>query len=135
MNENEIMKALECCIKAETWCDCESLGCPASTEQGCLFSLRTENDGENTIYIEIIKDALDLINRKNSEIEKVRTELDRLTIYFDEAVEAKLKTARAEAIKEFAERVKENEHAVYPGAFFVYVDAIDQIAKEMGVEL
>jgi hypothetical protein len=40
-------------------------------------------------------------------IEKRTTELDRLTIYFDKAVEKKLKTAKAEAIKEFAERLHE----------------------------
>ena len=70
MTDNEIIKALECCIKAETRGDCEEMGCPASTKQGCQFYLRTDDDYENTIYIEILKDALDLINRQKAEIEE-----------------------------------------------------------------
>lgn len=80
-------------------------------------------------YGRLSKSIFDLLNRKNAKIEKVRTELDRLTIYFDEAVEAKLKTARAEAIKDFAEKVQaEFEHECVRSRIW-------QIAKEMGVEL
>lgn len=67
LTDNDIIKAMECCINAETWGDCEKMGCPASTKYGCSFCLRTDDDHENTIYIEILKDALDLINRQKAE--------------------------------------------------------------------
>lgn len=63
----ELKRCIECCIKAETWCDCEEMGCPASYKHGCRFYLRTDDDYENTIYIEILKDVLDLLNHKKSE--------------------------------------------------------------------
>ena len=82
------------------------------------------------------KAILDLINRKNAEIEELYREVDRLIIakdqLFDEA-EALIKKAKAEAIKEFAERVK----ALFPfDKKFTTISrfALRQIAKEMGVE-
>lgn len=121
--ESEIMKALECCSKV--------------VDEGCGECPMYEKDC-NEVSLE--KLALDLINRKNAENDKVRTELDRLTIYFDEAVEARLKTARAEAIKEYIERLRaypiryhiEHENL---NKFVPFIDDIDlyQIAKEMGV--
>jgi hypothetical protein len=74
MNESEIMKALECCVKI----DCEKC------------NLKTRFKTATNCRNDLLANAIALINRKNAEIEKVRTELDRLTIYFDEAVEAKL---------------------------------------------
>ena len=106
-----------------------------------------------------VRDALDLINRKNAEIERLQKKdgaecpvchgvgrigtTDWLTknMSAKQLAEKKAKAiaecnaeARAEAIKEFAERVK------YEGrqdGAFGYVDlyAIEKIAKEMGVEL
>ena len=99
MTDEQIIKALECCINAETWGDCEEMGCPASTKHGCSFYLRTDDDRENTIYIEILKDALDLINRQKAEIEELRE------IVFTDRSEA-IKKLKSEAIKEFAERLK-----------------------------
>ena len=62
----ELKKCIECCIKAETWGDCQKLRCPASSKHGCRFYLRTDDDYENTIYMEILKDVLDLINNMQS---------------------------------------------------------------------
>ena len=70
--ESEIKKALECCIKGKTWGECEEMGCPAFNRQGCYFYLRTDDDYEEVIYVEIIKEALDLINRQKAEIEEHR---------------------------------------------------------------
>lgn len=67
LKRDEIVKALECCIKAESWGDCEEMGCPAHTKQGCHFYLRTDDDYENTIYIELCKDALSLIKELTEE--------------------------------------------------------------------
>ena len=73
LNREQIIKALECCIKAESWGDCEDLGCPAHTKQGCYFYLRTDDDYENTIYIELCKDALSLIKELTEENERLRS--------------------------------------------------------------
>ena len=63
-----------------------------------------------------IKRMVDTINRKN-------TELDRLTIYFDKAVE--------ERLKQFAERLKAkfDQHGVEYTAYTI----VDDVMKEMGV--
>lgn len=74
MIDNEITKTLECCLSIN-YEDC--LECPL------------HNDFyPNLCYYEGNKNALDLINRQ-------KTEIERLT-----------KTAKSEAIKEFAERLK-----------------------------
>ena len=87
MTDKEIIQALECCRdKIFKGCD----NCPMDEDNDC---------------IEIVcANAVDFINRQQTEIERLKarlekktTELDRLTIYFDEAVNAGLKTARAEA--------------------------------------
>ena len=154
MTETEIMKALECCSKPVGE-DCNE--CPLHKED-CL-------------KVNIEELALDLINRKNAENEKLCAEIDELIIakdqLFDEA-EALIKKARAEAIKEVLGEItteieealrnnfkvrQERQDKVTKGGGNVFGDEIictidgkisalmgigyfvDQIAKEMGVEL
>ena len=80
-----------------------------------------------------MSEILDLINRKNAEIERLNGYLDVISYSTGKI--------KAEAIKEFAERLKAKEavHFCKCGQPFVYTDLfngeIDQIAKEMGVEL
>ena len=90
LTESEIKKALECCILG----DC----------QGCYYGDTDQRHCKD----DLMQNALDLINRKNAEIER----------------------ARAEAIKEFAERVKMLNNT----NLILWNEQIDQIAKEMGVE-
>lgn len=116
MTEAEIMKALECLA----------------------------SQGEYTV-----QNALDLINRKNAEIEvyKERFEMldsnSQMAIGYADALEER---ARAEAIKEFADRLKEAGAKSVEVAFYgngtetiefitLRTNLVDQIAKEMGVEL
>ena len=72
LNAEQIKKAFDCCIKAETFGDCEKLGCPAHTTQGCYYYLRTDEDYEGIIHIEMCKDALTLINELTEENERLR---------------------------------------------------------------
>ena len=147
MTESEIMKALECCSTGLAK-DCAI--CPH--ESNCL-----------KVSLEGL--ALDLINRKNAENEDLQKQISIFKKLLDKA-EAKIhmykhydeerdirlhsrltETARAEAIKEFAERVKtEFEDSKYKVNDTFYartcntvvdscIEVIDQIAKEMGVEL
>ena len=120
MTESEIMKALECC---STGLAESCLDCPLSNT--CM-----------TTSVEQL--ALDLINRKNAEIEKFA---DIGKLYSEIRADA-----RSEAIKEFAERVKEAGAKSVEVAFYgngtetiefitLRTNLVDQIAKEMGVEL
>lgn len=115
MNETEIMKALECCqVDSKRDWDCDN--CPY-------------NDNCSQMH----KDALDLINRKNAEIDRITKERDNITKTYTEVVDA-WQITRAEAIKEFAVRVKEelgDDWCWLQGSFI----HLDQIVKEMGVEL
>ena len=114
MTEAEIMKALECAFLYQTTDVRTYKGIPIEK-----FS----------------KAVIDLINRKNAEIESF-TDIGKL--YSEIKAEA-----RAEAIKEFAERVKEAGAKSVEVAFYgngtetiefitLRTNLVDQIAKEMG---
>ena len=112
MTDNEIIKALKCCVKAQTLGDCRKLRCPASTLYGCQFYLRTDNDYENAMYTEIMKDALDLINHQKAEVERLKENNEALNSAVSSAldiVNSNYQNGRADAIKEFVERLKANE--------------------------
>ena len=78
MTDNEIIKALECCRKAQTIGDCQALGCPASTPAGCRYYLGTDEDFEGVLYYEMLKDATALINRQKAEIESLKIAYEKL---------------------------------------------------------
>lgn len=125
MTEAEIMKALECC-EAYNYDACSE--CPFNRNADCAFAVATN--------------CLDLLNRKNAENEKLNFENLQMI--------ASIKNLKAEAIKEFAERViKEGEKNVdyytpegcdlffrngTSCGYVVMKNTIAQIAKEMGVE-
>ena len=73
------------------------------------------------------------IERITSKLKKRETELDRLTIYFDEAVAKKLETAKAEAIKEFAERFESKVNCIPQHHFTLsqVLFELDKTKKEM----
>ena len=102
MTEQEIMKALEC----HKFYDCNN--CPY---MGYYCAAR------------VMCDALDLINRKNAEIERLNGYLDVISYSTGKI--------KAEATKEFVKRAKRE----LSFRKYIQADQIDQIAKEMGVEL
>jgi DNA repair exonuclease SbcCD ATPase subunit len=73
MTDNDIVKTLEICQKAKHPGDCEYMGCPARTKQGCRFYSRTDEDEDHDMVIpdEMFNAALDLINRQKAEIERL----------------------------------------------------------------
>ena len=83
--DEEIVKALECC-QSHTITDCRD--CP------------NRASGHNCVN-ELMRNALDLINRQKAEIERLKAEQMMAEGYAD-ALEER---AKAEAIREFAERV------------------------------
>ena len=86
MTDKDIIKALECCIKPTSDCD----NCPYYGYDDDLQCFDMSK-----------RDALDLINRQQAEIERLQN-ID-LQIEVSDRIEKKIK---AEVIKEFAERLK-----------------------------
>ena len=86
MTDNDIIKALECC--GAGWDGCEP--CPLCNYDGdCLES--------------IVGDILNLITRQKAEIERLKATVDSFT-----DIGKLYSEIKAEAIKEFAERLCED---------------------------
>ena len=114
MTDKEIIKALECCTKGNTSDVCAD--CPLRTTDICT----EEENG-------VLKLALDLNNRQQAEIERLEQEL------FDRSLT--IETWKWEAIKEFAERLKNATLPIRIGGQYNYdvisKQSIDHILKEM----
>lgn len=85
MTDEQIIKALECCMYGH---ECE--GCPYIGEGLCSDKMK--------------KDALDLINRQKAEIERLKAESQMADGY----AEALVERTKVEAIKEFAKEIIHN---------------------------
>ena len=113
MIDNEIIKALECCMKTEFISDC------AKCEMLAF-------DCKDTL----IENALNLINRQKAEIESLKHRKTELQIRNQE-----LQHEKSEAIKEFAERLKKldvNTRMLYSSVVYeLGEDDIDTLVKEM----
>lgn len=125
MTDKDIIKALECCgIKT----DCK----------GCYFDT---HESEDVCAREIVKNAFDLINRQQTEIERLQKKVDELAEVLSDAIKIRYKEAKSEAIKEFAEQLKQtitNEINTYynsnGGGYYLAEDTIediDNLVKEM----
>ena len=130
MTDNEIIKALECCQVAETISDCDGMECPCLCDGECMLYCRSKRDGTDGILAELCKEALSLINRQKKKIELLN--LENLQMI------ASIKHLKAEAIKEFAERL---EKKLFPygmpdnGNYGINAKAVkvalDKVVKEM----
>ena len=139
LTDTEIIKVFECCGKTRTIADCEKMKCPALTNGVCGYALKANSNDEADIHTEMYKDAFDLINRQQAEIERLNNGLaiskKETKRYFQSYT-----TAKSEARKEFAERLKERaemftQEVTYNPAFWVLavkVEDIDNLLKEMG---
>lgn len=108
--DEEIIKALEYCTSPKVTEECPRQPKGVTCNDGCEFLL--------------MKDALDLINRQQAEIERLRTMNSELNIG--------IKKLKEFAAKEFAERL--NKHSVYVDdydCFMVSAESIDNLVKEM----
>ena len=118
MTDNEIIKALELCIRGDKG-DCSL--CPMKDDDCCKYDILTE--------------SLDLIIRKKAEIERLHIEAEYWEAEAKEA-RADIDQAVAEAIKEFAERLKRTPFRglIDGGIGFVIHKDIDNLVKEMTEE-
>lgn len=138
MTDNEIMKGLECCSFKHKGQPCE--GCPFyDVAQMCMENLMGQ--------------ALDLINRQKAEIKRLTAKIltkDNINDYNTAQLRIareELRTAKSEAIKEFAERFENaldkrlgddipilgDRDNVYCTVSDIY-DVIDNLVKEMTEE-
>ena len=108
MTDNDIKKALELCATIDSG-NCKK--CPCR-------EICNENDGTLT------KLTLDLINRKNAEIERLKHRKTELQIRNQE-----LQHEKSEAIKKFAEKLK-NCFAISRD-YLDIINIIDNLVKEM----
>lgn len=80
-----------------------------------------------------ITNILDLINRQQAEIDRLEKDSKRLKkvqMQLDDAMKM-YNVIKAEAYKEFAERLKENSIATFSWNGVVLVEEIDNLVKEM----
>ena len=107
--DTDIAKALKCCADKKRCHDCPF----------CVTSIEP-------CYITLAREAASLLSRRDAEIERLKKELIEQQLKNNLLYET-AKEARAEAIKEFAERLKEIDDYVSP------LD-IDNLVKEMTEE-
>ena len=112
MTDNEIIKALECCTKGNTSDVCSD--CPLLHTDICT----EEENG-------VMKLALDLINRQNAEIERLKGLKNHRQELINELNKG-ITEAKAEAVKEFADRLKSLGRFTDGDRYY-----IDKIKKEM----
>lgn len=108
MTDKDIIKALKCCSYDNYQCD----NCPYAYKM-C------------TVY----KDSIDLINHQKAEIERLRS-MNRAKLATIHDLQIELKTAKSEAIKEFAERLISVSHP-YADTQMVFEIQIKNLVKEM----
>jgi hypothetical protein len=148
MTDNEIIKALERCRYHRECCFCNSVEECGNKKNLTISALdlinRQKAEKENLeIEIQAMRNAA---NGYKAEVERVQAKYDNMQIGYDLAVAERnanmrsfreickqLKTAKAEAVKEFAERLKEEidcDVHTSEGFYFMVQDAIDNLVKE-----
>lgn len=153
LTDKQIIKALECCVKDDFLCDgrCAGQMIDCDTKHACRLSL--------------LKKSLDLINRQKAENEYLQKEyipeIARATKRTDELafeemrktarlqeenerykhsirlLEKDVQTAKSEAVKEFAERLKEKFAPLPPQHLicgYNVFSLLDNLVKEMAGE-
>lgn len=109
LTDNEIIKALECCISDDKGIHEACRNCPLQ--------------GKNVDCPEYIRaSALDLINRQKAEIERYKGVIKLL--------ENDVKTAKDEAIKDCIRRLKQIERQKGEYGYVTLAD-LDKVKKEM----
>lgn len=110
MTDEQIIKALECCVTF----DCEN--CPCDGKYNCIAVAR--------------KDALDIIKRQQTEIDQLK---EISTKRFNDFATEYDNAIKAEAIKEFAARLKANRPHLNTGeqVFYIRPEAVDELVKEL----
>ena len=128
MTDKEIIKALKCCgSEVATRLTCQE--CPMGGKRDCMTYL--------------YRQALALINRQKAEISELQhkimscnSEIERLISNIEamaQSMPTMAKADRAEAVKEFAERLKKHTTTLFDWSEVVEisVDDLDDLVEEM----
>lgn len=115
MTDNEIIKALECCLAKE---NCEAISC-----EKC--PLEKQYECRDIMFHQ----TLDLINRQKTEIERLAKELMKCKLE-KEMMYQVAEEIKVIAIKEFAEQLKKRFY-LFNGRCVVDVPQIDNLVKEI----
>jgi hypothetical protein len=117
MTDDEIIKALECCSCGYCY---RGEGCPLANDD-------SYDDDISKCTSKLSENALSLINRQRAEIAEYQKHIDNDIIY--------VKRVKAEAIKEFTQRLKEYSTETIIGGKYkfqvVTTKCIDNLVKEM----
>ena len=123
MTDEQIIKALECCVKVRNCGECPAKDEPVSK---CLIT--------------VCEKAAGIIKCQKAEIEDLKSQMEWLTGYngnlldANTALSGEIEICKSEAIKEFAEKIKQRERIMKYDLFPEYavsVKDIDDIVKEM----
>ena len=119
MNDNDIIKALECCVgKSLKRYLC--LKCPLR-DRDCYGGAL------------LMPEVLELINRQKAEIERLTVNMNAFGLGIKREKE-RADTARTEAIREFAERLKYHAYDIVLYGEIVTVSRIERTMHEMMTE-
>ena len=132
MTDEQIIKALERCYQHRACCYCNSLEECGSTKDLTTSALDLINRQKTEIDILIRKKETlrDEVAEQQAEIERLREEntaLDGANVLLT----VTLQNARAEAIKEFAERLKDQAYINNYCNLVINTESIDNLVKEM----
>jgi hypothetical protein len=117
MTNKEIVKALECCISAESCCVCGyTKMCDGTTIHQFALDLINRQQAENERLNNELHSKVEYIHEQLEIIESKKVEIERLTNIIDDGAGVchnchlkyaeKIEQAKSEAIKEFADRLK-----------------------------
>lgn len=83
-------------------------------------------------YVQALNAALDLIIYQKVEIEKLNKKVEELSEVLSDTIRIRYAEAKSEAIKEFAEKLKEiSTQGFWETDAYVGVEQIDDLVKEM----
>lgn len=154
LNREQIIKALECCVKAKTHGDCIMLKCPALIDDECVYG----GEDEQECFRKQMSDVLSLIKELTEENEKTKQQCDKAMHgqleayqnnlkYFEDVYNKELDKLKAEkadvtyfkaeliadTVRKVKEKLTEKMYENIEGRRFriLYEDEIDQIIKEI----
>lgn len=119
MTDEQIIKALERCFIVGSCSGCA--GCP----------LKPKRQEDANCIDKLVTNTIDLIKRQQAEIEMLKAEqptgINELLVIVEDDI-------RAEAIKEFAHKLKVNRPKLNTGeqVFYIRPEEVDELVKEMG---
>lgn len=143
LTDEEIINALECCIKSTSRYDCEELQCPACEKKGCYFNRIIEDDYPQNLIEGLSIALLDLINRKKAESERLKKEAENYKHFYKysaillaqayetaEDVSKNWETAKFKAVTDFAHKLKKFAYLDRDKNSVVSVLDINRLLKE-----